>query len=147
MQLMAWCHIAKLEKYVAGPWCGWGFSGHGHNGGFGAGIAELSCVGLRVPMMSCRQVRKKPVRRCRPSWLRFVSTARAWHGRVCRSFRFFRIQLVHKNSLIILSPSCSAVFGHSLSPRMAIVFSLLSSPLNASKSLERTFVWFLHLLL
>ena len=32
----------------------------------------------------------------------------------------------HRNCLLILSPSCFAVCGHHLSPRIAIVFSLLS---------------------
>ena len=42
-----------------------------------------------------------------------------------RSLRFFHI--LHGNCLLILSPSCFAVCGHHLSPRIAIVFSLLSS--------------------
>ena len=40
-----------------------------------------------------------------------------------RSLRFFHI--LHRNCLLILSPSCFAVCGHHLSPKIALVFSLL----------------------
>ena len=49
-----------------------------------------------------------------------------------RSVRLFPI--LHRNCLLITSPSCFAVCGHHLSPRMAIVFSLLSSIPNSSMS-------------
>ena len=48
------------------------------------------------------------------------------------SLRFLHI--LHKNCLLMLSPSCFAVCGHHLSPRIAIVFSLLSSLPNSSMS-------------
>ena len=48
------------------------------------------------------------------------------------SLRFSHI--LHRNCLLILSPSCFAVCGHHLSPRTAIVFSLLSSLPNSSMS-------------
>ena len=50
-------------------------------------------------------------------------------GRLLRVFR-----ILHRNFLPILSPSCFAVCGHHLSPRTAIVFSLLSSVPNFSMS-------------
>ena len=50
-----------------------------------------------------------------------------------RSLRFLHI--LHKNCLLFLSLSCFAVCGHHLSPRIAIVFSLLSSLPNFSMSL------------
>ena len=42
--------------------------------------------------------------------------------------------------LLILSPSCFAVCGHHLPPRIAIVFSLLSSLPNSSMSQESNFL-------
>ena len=47
-----------------------------------------------------------------------------------RSLRFSHV--LHRKGLLILSPSCFAVCGHHLSPRIAIVFSLLSSLPNSS---------------
>ena len=47
-----------------------------------------------------------------------------------RSLRFFN--RLHRNLLLILSPSCFTVCGHHLSPRIAIVFSLLSRAPNFS---------------
>ena len=49
-----------------------------------------------------------------------------------RSLCFFRMS--HIICLLILSTSCFAVYGHHLSPRTAIVFSLLSSLSNSSIS-------------
>ena len=51
-----------------------------------------------------------------------------------RSLCLFHI--LHRNCLLILSPSCFAVCGHHLSPRIAIVFSVLSS--LPSSSMFRT---------
>ena len=42
-----------------------------------------------------------------------------------RSLRVFH--MLHKNCLLILSPSCSALCGRDLSPRIAMVSLLLSS--------------------
>ena len=42
-----------------------------------------------------------------------------------RSFRGFHIPVVHRNFLLVLSPSCFAPCGHHLSPRIAIASSLL----------------------
>ena len=52
---------------------------------------------------------------------------------VRRSFRCLRIQLT-KKFLLILSPSYFAACGHHLSPRVAVVLSLLSSVPNFSMS-------------
>ena len=49
-----------------------------------------------------------------------------------RSLRFFHVS--QRNCLLILSPSCFAVCGRHLSPRKAIVISLLSSLPNSSMS-------------
>ena len=53
-----------------------------------------------------------------------------------RPSRFFHIS--HENCLLILSLTCFAVCGHHLSPRIAIVFSLLSSLPNSSVSHSST---------
>ena len=53
-----------------------------------------------------------------------------------RSLRFFRV--LHRNCLLILSPFCFTVCGHHLSPRIAIVFSLLSSLPNSNSSMSHT---------
>ena len=45
-----------------------------------------------------------------------------------RSLRFFHI--LRTDYLLILPPSCFAVCGHRLSPRIAVVFSLLFSLLT-----------------
>ena len=71
-----------------------------------------------------------------------VPTPNATPAMFCGSLRFFRVLLLHQSCLLILSPSCLAVSGHPLSPRVAIVFPLLSSPPNASMS--HNFVWSLH---
>ena len=51
-----------------------------------------------------------------------------------RSSRCFHILHTTRNFWLVLSPSCEAVCGHHLSPRTAIVFSLLSSVSNSSMS-------------
>ena len=48
--------------------------------------------------------------------------------------------MLHRNFLLILSPSWFAVCGHHPSPRIAIVFSLLSSAPNFSKSHSSIFL-------
>ena len=47
---------------------------------------------------------------------------------------------LHRNCLLIQSPSCFAVCGHHLSPRIAIVFSLLSRLPNSSMSHTSNFL-------
>ena len=49
-----------------------------------------------------------------------------------RSLLFFHI--LHRNCSLTLSPACFAVCGHHLSPRIAIVFSLLSNLPNSCMS-------------
>ena len=53
------------------------------------------------------------------------------------SVRFFHI--LHKKCLLILFPSCFAVCGHHVSPRIAIVFSLLPGLPNVSTSHSSNF--------
>ena len=55
-----------------------------------------------------------------------------------RSLRFFHI--LHRNCLLILSPSCFAVCGHHISPRIVIIFSPLSSLPNSSMSHTSNFL-------
>ena len=55
-----------------------------------------------------------------------------------RSICFFHI--LHRNCLLFLSPFCFAVCGHHISPRIAIVFSLLSSLPNSSMSHTSNFL-------
>ena len=58
---------------------------------------------------------------------------------------YFLIHMLHRNVLLILSPSCFAVCGHHLSPRIAIVFSLLSSVPNFSMPHSSIFLISYHI--
>ena len=48
--------------------------------------------------------------------------------------------ILHEHYLLFVSPSCFAACGHHLSPRIAIVFSLLSCLTNSSMSHSSSFL-------
>ena len=95
-----------------------GGEGRGGGGGAYSSVACLSNLTIDPASLSRRNTVPTPIKE-----------TPATFG---RSLRFFHI--LHRNCLLILSPSCSAVFGHHLSPSIAIVFSPLFRLPNSSIS-------------
>ena len=99
--------------------------------------------GSRVPVLCVIYVRFPKSEASEHHHLLYIAAVRIWDGAPFlllietpppfgHSLRFLHI--LHRNCLLILSPSRFAVCGHHLSPRIAIVFSLLTSLPNSSMS-------------